>query len=411
MNAEILAVGTELLLGDIVNTNAQYLSRQLAGLGIGVYYQTVVGDNESRLQDAYRIAFGRSDIVVTTGGLGPTEDDLTKEVAAKYFHKTMVLDDLSLANIKDYFTKNQFIMTEENKKQAYIPECARALPNYNGTAPGVLFEENDKMLIMLPGPPNECIPMFEEFVLPVLRERTDQVFISRMLCVCGIGESALESMLKDLIDGQDNPSIAPYAKLGEVRLRLTASAMSEDKANNLLEPLAAEIYRRLGNNIYGEGETTLEDAVGAALIERELTIACAESCTGGMLTARLVNYPGISKVLKESVVTYTNESKTTRLGVGEKTLQNFGAVSAECAMEMASGIAYTTGADIGLSITGIAGPDGGTDEKPVGLVYIGLSFNDKVKVKELRLTGNRQRIRERTVTMALDLLRREIQGG
>ena len=410
MNAEILAVGTELLLGDIVNTNAQYLSRQLAGLGIGVFYQTVVGDNEQRLQDAYRIAFGRSDIVVTTGGLGPTEDDLTKESAAKYFGKAMVLDDLSLAGINDYFAKNCFTMTEGNKKQAYIPEGARPLPNHHGTAPGVLFEENGKTLIMLPGPPHECIPMFEEFVLPVLRERTDGVFISRMLCVCGIGESALEAMLKDLIDGQDNPSIAPYARLGEVRLRLTANAAGEDQANHLLDPLAAEIYRRLGDNIYGEGETTLEDAVGAALIERGLTIACAESCTGGMFTARLVNFSGISKTLRESVVTYTNESKVARLGVSEKTLHDFGAVSAECAKEMAAGVACTAGANVGLSITGIAGPDGGTDEKPVGLVYIGLSVNGEITVKELKLSGNRQRIRERTVTMALDLLRREIQS-
>ena len=410
MNAEILAVGTELLLGDIVNTNAQYLSRQLAGLGIGVYYQTVVGDNESRLLDAYQIAFGRSDIVIATGGLGPTEDDLTKEVAAKYFNKQLILDEESLASIKDYFAKNSFHMTEGNKKQAYLPEGAGPLVNHNGTAPGVLFEENGKMLIMLPEPPHECIPMFEEYVLPMLRERTDHVFLSRMLCICGVGESTLESMLKDLIDGQDNPSIALYAKPGEVRIRLTASATSDDEAHSLIEPLAAEIYRRLGDNIYGEGETMLEDAVGAKLVERGLTIACAESCTGGMLTARMVNYPGISKTLLESAVTYSNESKAARLGVSGETLHHFGAVSAECAIEMASGIARTSGATIGISTTGIAGPDGGTDEKPVGLIYIGLSINGNATSKEIRITGNRQRIRERTVTMSLDWLRREIGG-
>ncbi len=408
MNAEIIAVGTELLLGDIVNTNAQYLSRELANLGISVFYQTVVGDNEKRLLDAYKIAFERADMVITTGGLGPTEDDLTKETAAKYFNKQMIQDDESLAIITGFFKKHNFVMTNNNKKQAFIPEGASILPNPKGTAPGCMIEENGKLMFMLPGPPNECIPMFDSSVLPELHKRTDKVFVSRVLQISGIGESHLEDMLKDMIDAQTNPTIAPYAKFGEVSLRLTASADNADEAKKLIAPVADEIYKRLGDNVYGEGETSLAQTVAEILVKKGLTIACAESCTGGMLTAKLVDFAGVSKTLIESVVCYSNESKISRLSVNPETIHDFGAVSEETAREMAEGIKLTSGADIGVSITGVAGPDGGTEEKPVGLVYIAIARNGKTEIKSFNLPGDRQRVRTRTVVYALDFIRREL---
>ncbi len=410
MNAEIIAVGTELLLGDIVNTNAQYLSKELAKLGIGVFYQTVVGDNPERILTAFKNAFERADMIITTGGLGPTEDDLTKEMAAKYFNKEMILDEESLELITNFFKKQQFKMTDNNKKQAYIPEGSKILKNEKGTAPGCLIEEDNKIIIMLPGPPNETIPMFENHVKPYLQSKTDGVFYSKTLRVCGVGESMAEDMIKDIIEKQTNPSIAPYAKTFEVHLRITASAKNIDEAKKLVEPVAKEIYGRLGDNVYGEDETSLESCVVELLIKNNISIACAESCTGGMLTAKLVDYPGASKVLKESAITYSNEAKISRLGVKEETLKKYGAVSKEIAIEMAKGIAETSNSDIGVSITGIAGPDGGTKEKPVGLVYIGLYYKGNVYVEELNIVGDRQRVRSRSVVVALDFIRRKIKS-
>lgn len=407
MRCEILAVGTEILLGDIVNTNAQYISKRLSEEGIFVYHQSVIGDNPERLKQAYELAFSRADLVITTGGLGPTKDDLTKEIAFEYFGMRSVCHEESLNQIKEYFEKINKPLGKTNEKQAYFPEEAIVLKNNNGTAPGCILEEAGKVLIMLPGPPREMKAMFEESVIPYLRKYSKEILVSKILRVIGVGESAAAELIGDLIDNE-NPTVAPYAKEGEMIFRITARAESEEVANKLIAPVEAEIRSILGDNIYGEGETTLEDVLGSILVGKGLTIATAESCTGGMVAARLINYPGISASILEGAVTYSNEAKIRRLGVKEETLNSFGAVSEETAIEMAKGIASTSGADIGIATTGIAGPGGGTEEKPVGLVYIAVYYNNEVEVRKLNLSGNRQRVRERAATAVIDMVRRKL---
>ncbi|MCX7942601.1 MAG: competence/damage-inducible protein A [Dictyoglomaceae bacterium] len=408
MICEILSVGTEILLGEILNTNAQYLARKMAELGIFVYYQTVVGDNPDRLKKALEIAFERSDMVIATGGLGPTKDDITKEVAREYFNEELVLHEETLKKLYEIFKSRNLPLTEGNKKQAYIIKGSMILPNDFGTAPGLIYNKNNKILILLPGPPKEMIPMFENYVIPYLQKFKDEILFSKVLRLCGIGESYIEERILDLIENQNNPTIATYAKEGEVIIRITARARDEKLSENLISPIEKEIKRRLGEYIYGEGETSLEEVVGKLLIEKGLTISIAESCTGGMLTSKLVNCPGISKVLIEGIVVYSNDSKIKRLGVKPETLSKFGAVSKECAIEMAIGIALKSGSKIGLSITGIAGPNGETFEKPIGLVYIGLFLKGEVKSKEYRFSGSRERIRTLATINALNLLRKEI---
>ncbi len=408
MRAEILAVGTEILLGDIVNTNAQYLSKRLADLGISVYHQTVVGDNEERLLKAYTQAFGRADIVIATGGLGPTKDDLTKETGAKYFNKELFLHNESLEYIEDYFKKLNRTMSEGNRKQALIPEGAMVLPNPNGTAPGCIIEENNKVLIMLPGPPKEMIPMFDNHAVRYLQKFSDGILVSKILRVAGLGESAMAEKVQDIIDKQTNPTVAPYAKDFEAILRITAKANTKEEAEKLIVPMEKEIRERLGDNIYAEGETSLDFVVGEMLVKKNLTISTAESCTGGLLAGTLINYPGISTVFMEGAVTYSNEAKMKRLGVKGETLKKYGAVSEETAREMAVGIARAAGTNVGISVTGIAGPGGGTEEKPVGLVYVGMYINGETKVRKLNMSGDRRKVRNRTVVNILDWLRREL---
>ena len=408
MKAEILAVGTEILLGDIVNTNAQYIAKRLADLGISVYHQCVVGDNPERLLEAYRLAFSRADLVITSGGLGPTKDDLTKEVAFEYFGKRSVVHEASLKIIEDYFKDMNRPMVESNVKQAYFPVDAVVLPNNNGTAPGCIIEEKGKIIALLPGPPWEMKPMFEEAIVPYLQKFVQGVLVSKVLRVIGVGESSAEEMIGDILNNQTNPTVAPYAKAGEMTFRITAKANTQEEGIRMIVPMEDEIRSRLGNNIYGEGNITLENVLGKMLIDKKLTIATAESCTGGMVAAKLINYPGISSVFREGAITYSNEAKISRLGVARETLDKYGAVSSEVAAEMAQGIAKTAGTSIGLSTTGIAGPDGGSAEKPVGLVYVGLYINGEVKTKMLKLSGNRQKIRERATMELLDLVRREL---
>jgi len=411
MTAEIIAVGTELLLGDTLNTNAQYLSKELAGLGVSVYRHTVVGDNPERLETAFSEAFSRADIVITSGGLGPTQDDLTKEIGARYFGKKLVMDEAALKTLESFFTRTGRVMTENNKKQAMMPEGATLIPNNNGTAPGCMIQDDKsgKTLIMLPGPPRELNPMFEEHVVPFLRERTDGMYVSRILRLCGVGESTAEDMIKDIIENQTNPTIAPYAKLNELTFRITASAKTEEDAHALMDPVVAELYSRFGDNIYGEGnDLSLAGVVIKKLINKNMTIAVAESCTGGLLASALVDIAGSSETLVEGFVTYSNDAKIKRLGVSKDTIDKYGAVSAECAKEMALGVARESGADIGISITGIAGPGGGTDTKPVELVYIAICIAGKVAAQELRYTGNRGRIRGRAVMAGLDMIRRAL---
>lgn len=407
MNAEILAVGTEILLGDIVNTNAQYIAQGLAELGIDVFYQTVVGDNPDRMKTAMNIAFERADIIITTGGLGPTGDDLTKEIGAEYFGRKLILDEKALDRIKKFFDKMKIPMTDNNVKQAMVPVNSTVMYNENGTAPGIIIEDNNKILIMMPGPPKEMKPMFSKQVKPYLASKQNHTLVSRTLRIAGVGESAMESMVRDMIDRQSNPTIAPYAKDTESILRITASAKTTEEAEKIIEPIAEEIYRRFGDSVYAEGETSIQETVAKILIDKKVTIAVAESCTGGLVAAKLIEYPGISEVLLEGAVTYSNEAKKRRLGVKDETLSAYGAVSAETAAEMAKGIAMTSGADIGVSTTGVAGP-GPSEGKPEGLVYVGVYMGGKSYVKELHLAGKRNVIRERAAYSALDFLRRKL---
>lgn len=406
MKAEIIAIGTEILLGDIINSNAQYLAQELAALGIDMYYQQVVGDNESRIIHAFEEAYSRSDIIITTGGLGPTEDDLTKEVAAKYFNKELLPHEESIEKIKSYFKFRERKMTENNLKQGLIPEEAIVINNNNGTAPGVIIEEKNKIMIILPGPPKEMKPMFEEIVRPYLQKKSDSILVSRVVKILGVGESAVADELKDIMDAQTNPTIAPYAKEVGVMLRITAKAKTQEEALNLIKPVEEEIKNRLGENVYATEDINLEDVVAELLIEKKLTISTAESCTGGMIAATLINYPGISEVLLEGAVTYSNEAKHKRLGVKNETLEKYGAVSEETAREMAIGIAKTANTDVSIVTTGIAGPGGGTEEKPVGLVYIGVYVQGEVIVKRCIFNGNRSRVRLQATTTGLDILRR-----
>lgn len=411
MEAEILCVGTEILLGDILNTNAQYLSRRLAELGINVFYQSVVGDNPKRLKEAYKLAFNRADIVICTGGLGPTKDDLTKEIGSSFFNKDLVLHEESMKKLEEYFLKTKRKMSENNRKQAYMPEGCIVLENNNGTAPGCIVEDDKKALILMPGPPREMKAMFEESVVPYLKTLSKDMLYSKVLRVLGVGESSAEALISDIIENQTNPTIAPYAKEGEMIFRITAKANTEEEAKELIKPMENKVRDILGDNIYAEGEVTIEEVLAELLINKNLTLSVAESCTGGMVAARLINYPGISKVFKEGLVTYTEEAKEKRLGVKRETIDNYGVVSAEVAKEMAEGVAKTSGTDIGISTTGIAGPEGGSEDKPVGLVYLGLYYKGKAISKELNLNGKRNTIRNRATIALLDFLRREIKSS
>ncbi len=407
MTCELISVGTELLMGNILNTNAQYLSQKLADLGINCYLQTTVGDNGERLEEAVHRALERADFVILTGGLGPTSDDLTKETVSDAFQKTLVLDEKSLDYIKQRFQRMGREMTPNNIKQAMFPEGCLILPNPNGTAPGCIVEGEGKAAILLPGPPYEMEPMFEASVLPYLEARSDVRLYSRMIRIFGKGESSVEYELKDLMS-LENPTVAPYALASEVKLRVTARSANEAEGEKLLRPVIDEIRKRLGDVVYSDEGMELHEVCAALLAESGWTIALAESLTGGMLAAKLVSVPGSSQFFLESAVTYSNESKVKRLDVRPETLVRCGAVSVETALEMARGIRKTAGADIGLAITGIAGPDGGTPEKPVGLVYVALVFGEEERSLELHLTGGRERIRNTSCLHALDLLRRSL---
>lgn len=411
MIAELISVGTELLLGNIVNTNAAYLAKACAGLGLSMYYQSVVGDNKERLQGAVKTALKRSDVVIFTGGLGPTQDDLTKDVVAAVMGKKLVEDEKAKKMIEKYmegFLKNHpgRQVTENNWCQAMVPEDAIVLYNDNGTAPGLIIEDGNKIAILLPGPPNEMKPMFEQSVYPYLKKRQPEVIYSQMIKICGIGESQVETDILDLIDKQTNPTIATYAKVGEVDLRITAKAKDEKEAKKLVKPLVRELKVRFGRNIFATDEKkSLEEAVVDLLKDQNLTLTLAESCTGGALAARLVNVPGASEVFYGSFVTYSNKAKRKNLLVKKMTLKTEGAVSAKTAKEMAKGGCGATGCNVCVSVTGIAGPEGGSKEKPVGTVFMGCCLNGQVTVREYHFSGNRSKIREQSVTAALVLLR------
>ena len=410
MVVELVSVGTELLLGNIVNTNARYLSEKCAMLGLSVYYQTTVGDNEERLAEVIKTALNRSDIVILNGGLGPTDDDLTKETCAKVMGLPLVTDQHTEERLKEYYKgRKKEDLPESNWKQAVIPEGAVVFDNGNGTAPGLVVEQNGKTVILVPGPPNELYPMMEKQICPYLQKKNEEVILSQMVKICGFGESKVEEMILDLIDKQTNPTLATYAKQGEVHLRVTARAATEEEAKKLLKPMVKEIKKRFGEAVYTTDEKeTLTDVVVKLLKKHELTVTTAESCTGGLLAGTLVGVPGVSEVFREGFVTYSNKAKRKLLDVSKSTLKKYGAVSAQTAKEMAKGGVFATDADICVAITGLAGPDGATPEKPIGLVYIACYMNDKVHVEEFRFKGDRQKIRERSVVQALDVLRRSI---
>ena len=406
MEAEIIAVGTEILLGNIVNTDAQVISQGLSQLGITVHYQTVVGDNPARLQSALEIAKGRADIIITTGGLGPTLDDLTKETLAKVFHKELELHQPSLDRVTGFFRRAGRPMTKNNEKQAWMPKGCIVLENDWGTAPGCAFEADGTHVIMLPGPPRECTPMFRQKAMPYLYRLAGGCIVSSNIRILGLGESAMEEKLHDMMERMTNPTIAPYAKTGECFARVTAMADTEEEAAAMVRPVVAEICAIIGDDVYGVDVDSIEQVVINGLTARGLTLSVAESCTGGLISKRLTDISGASACYKGGVCSYANETKEALLAVRHSTLERCGAVSEETAKEMAEGAAKALGTDVAVSVTGIAGPDGGTAEKPVGLVYIGLYYQGKTTVKKIISGNGRDNIRGHAASTALDMIRR-----
>ncbi len=408
--SEILSVGTELLLGDIVNTDAAYISKRLAALGINMYYQSAVGDNPERLTAALRLSLSRSDLVILTGGLGPTYDDLTKETAAKLMGREMHLHEESLERLTARFKARGREVTENNKKQAYMPEGAVVFRNDYGTAPGLAIEdeESGKVLILLPGPPRELEPMFREQVEPYLKKFSDKIFFSKNVNILGMGESHVENILRELMQSSENPTIAPYAKDGEVLLRVTASGKTEEECIPLCDEAIKKIENSpVGEYIYGVDAYPMEKLVVSELIRRRLTISAAESCTGGYIAKRITDISGASAVLDGSIVTYANRIKEQFVDVPHEILEEKGAVSEEVALAMARGVRKLFKSDIGISSTGIAGPGGGTEEKPVGTVYIAVSSDKFEEVRRLNLgsSSTRDYIRHVSATNALNLAR------
>ncbi len=410
MNAEIITVGTEILLGDILNTNTRYLARNLAEMGIGIYRQTSVGDNRERLLAAFESAFSHSQVVVTTGGLGPTKDDITKEIAAEFFGQELAVHEPSLRKLQETFRDRPEAMENGNRKQALFPEHSVVLENPNGTAPGCILIDGDRRIIVLPGPPHEMEPMFQDLVRPYLEKMSGKTIRSRILRFSGIGEWELASRVEDLTD-LSNPTVAPYARDGEAILRITARADSEEASEALIAPVAEEIRKRLRDFYYGQGDENLEELVARILIEKKLTISTAESLTGGLLASSLIKSPlGISASFQAGFVTYADDAKVRDLGVSQETLDRFSAVSEQCAREMAEGCQRKAGTDIAISTTGIAGPTGGSDTKPVGLAWIGLCYKEQTVVFSGNFRGDRNRIRQRVVRFALEKLFRCIEN-
>lgn len=389
MKAEILCVGTELLIGDIVNTNAAYLSKKLSENGIFVYHHTVVGDNDGRLREALSDALGRSDVVVMTGGLGPTYDDMTKETVSSVMGKKLVRHEESEKRILAYFARTDRVSTPNNMKQALMPEGATVFENNFGTAPGCAIESDGKTVVMLPGPPKEMKPMFDGEVLPYLLRNSTEVLVSENVNIFGMGESSVEEKLRDIMTSGDNPTVAPYVNDGEVRVRVTARAENRECAEKLIAPVVEKIKDIIGDFVYGVNAVSLENAVVKTFAEKGLALASAESCTGGLISKRVTDIPSSSAMFGYGVCTYANEAKEKILGVKHETLEKYGAVSEATAREMAEGLLRLSGADVAVCTTGLAGPGGGSDEKPVGLVYLAVGTKDGITVKKLLLGRGR----------------------
>lgn len=416
MKAEIIAVGTELLLGQIVNSNAQYLSQELAALGIDVYFQTVVGDNTNRLAHAVETATSRADLLIFTGGLGPTQDDLTKDSLASVLGRSLHIDPEAMDNVDRFFKDRGIPMTENNRRQALSIDGATPLPNETGLAVGNAIADQGKFYIVLPGPPKEMKPMFEKQAKPWILENVlsgAMPLFSKMLKFAGIGESALETRLLDLIKEQTDPTVAPYAKEGEVTIRISTKAPNEQEAMEKLDAMEREIASRLPEHLYANIDVPIEKTIVDLMSERGLTLSAAESCTGGLLMEMITAVPGSSAVFTGGIVCYSNAMKEKLLNVPHELLEGEnapGAVSAETAIVLAEQVRQISGTDFGLSITGVAGPSH-SERKPVGLVYIALSRPDgETSVYELNLKGSREIIRLRTVKTILYHLWKEIKA-
>ena len=402
---ELISVGTEILLGDILNTDAQFLSIELARLGISVIHQSTVGDNRERLLAQLKEAADRSDIIILSGGLGPTPDDLTKEVCCEFFGKKMFLHEPTVEKIKTYFSTKGMKMAQNNLKQAMLPKDCVIFPNDNGTAPGMAIEKDGVHILVLPGPPRELKPMFRNCAVPYLMQFSDRIIVSHNIRTFGIGESLMAERVNDLFDAE-NPTVAPYAKDGEALLRVTAMARTKEEAENLCKPVINEIKSRLDGFVYGVDYTCIEETVIEKLKDKHIKVATAESCTGGLIAKRITDVPGASEVFDCGIISYANEIKHRVLGVSEDDLNKYGAVSEPVARQMAQGALKVSGADIAVSVTGIAGPDSDSTNKPVGLVYIGLADRDNVWVRELR-TSRKDRSYNRYVSAsnALNMIR------
>ena len=411
-SAEILTIGTEILLGDLVDTNSAYLGGRLAALGVSVYRHTTVGDNSERITVALREAASRADLVITTGGLGPTSDDLTNQCLGEAAGRGIVEYPEARRHVDEMFRRFGREPTPSNYKQALFPEGSKLIPNPVGTAMGAMLELDGALVATFPGVPGEMRRMFEDTLEPLLRERSEGAIVSRTLWFTGIGESALAEQVQDLLDASD-PTVAPLAGQGKVRLRVTSRADTPEEAEEKIAPVADEILSRLGDYYFGEDDETLESALGKLLTERGATLALAESCTGGLLAKRLTDGAGASAYFVEGLVTYSNEAKEHLLGVPNDLLVENGAVSEPVAGAMAEGVRKVAGTDYGLSVTGVAGPDGGSEEKPVGLVFVGVSDEEGTEVERLDLSAwrrSREAIRERSANRAIDILRHRILG-
>ena len=409
---EILSVGTELLLGNIANTDAQMLSQGLSELGLNVFWHTVVGDNLQRAEEAVALAKKRADIIITTGGLGPTCDDLTKNVLAEAFGRKLVFDEGSAERIRSYFNRIGRTMTDNNLQQAMLPEGCTILPNDWGTAPGCAFEADGVHVIMLPGPPSECRPMFQYRAKPYLLSLSEGVIASHTIKLFGIGESAMEAQLRDQMNAMSNPTLAPYAKEGECELRVTAKAAADEEAQALLQPTVAQVRELFGDKVYGVDVPSLEYVVIRDLKEKGLTIGTAESCTGGLMAKRLTDVPGASAAFRGGIVSYTNEIKAGVLGVPQDMLNRLGAVSGEVAAAMAEGARRVLGCDIALSSTGVAGPDRDDRGSEVGTMFVAIATPEGTRVRALHLGARpmRERLRTQTASHAFDLARRYLSG-
>ena len=392
-NAEILCVGTELLLGEVVNTNAAYISRELARLGISVYHTAVVGDNPARLSDAVKVALENADLLILTGGLGPTYDDLTKETVAEVLGLPMVRDEKILREIQDFFASMGIKMPENNAKQADIPLGAEPIPNHTGTAPGIFLQKDEKVVVLLPGPPFELMPMFEEFVFPRLRKMSDKVLVSHNIHIMGMGESEVETHLIDLMKNSTNPTLAPYAKEGEMRLRVGALVSNEEEGEKMCADMIEKVKNTpVGEHIYALDAELIEKLVVKILKEKGLTLSCAESCTGGYFGKRITDISGASAVFKGGFITYSNEAKIELLGVSPETLEKYSAVSPQVAEEMALGARLRLKTDIAISITGEAGPNPDpTTKQEVGTVFIGVSTAEKTFSVKVQIARQRNR--------------------